>query len=386
MPAIDLDDYVAWLRAHGVPDAHLRLYREGAEAVLRQLGDDEAWVGDVHIEAAVQEAAAQGAPTRRQENLRSIGSRLQYYLDERREEEALAAAAAAVTALAHEAPPAEEPPAEEPPALELADVPRGDSRRARLARISHGHDPVADGTARGTMVDDLPAAAIAAAFALAAGEPTPEPMASAAPDVAPPEPPTDPSEVRTAIPPRSALAPTVMPGPRPVSAAIAVPFTDGPRPGVLASPNRMPATVPEKPLPGCVCRVRQDIYPDDYWSMWGKVYLFVTGALGFVLAMLWSTTASLAVGLGVAAIGALATATSPGWRCTDCRRWIERAGLDGEQRRRSQTRSLVFVGIGIAASIGCVIAVQRLRAQLAEERAAMRVLEDLKSLDDETGD
>jgi hypothetical protein len=164
-----------------------------------------------------------------------------------------------------------------------------------------------------------------------------------------------------------------------------VPFTDGRRPGVLASVNRRPVPLDEAPLPGCVCRTRQEAYADDYWSMWGKVYLFITGTIGFFVAMYWSRTASLVIGSGIAALGAFATAATAGWRCTDCRRWLERKGLDGEQLRFTRTRSLVFLAAGVALTIVCVVSVQRLRAQLAEEREAMKVLEDLKSLD-ETGD
>ncbi|HVV87545.1 MAG TPA: hypothetical protein VHE35_31105 [Kofleriaceae bacterium] len=341
MSAIDLDDYVAWLHARGVADEHLPLYREGAELVLAQTAGDE--VSDAHVEAVVRTEAAHGASARRQDNLRAIGARLRVYLDERRAEAAAASGAF-------------EAPRDDEPALELADVPRGTSRRARLARISGTHAAEDGSSVRGTMVDDLPAPAEAA---------------------------PDPSTVQAAMAPRSALSPsTVPPISRPMPVA-AVPFTDGPRPGVLASPSRTARlSREERPLPGCACRTRHEVFADDYWSMWGKVYLFVTATLGFFLSMFWSRLASLSVGLGIAAVGALASAATAGWRCTDCRRWIERRGLDAEQVRNQRTRQLVFLGMAAALAIACVLVVHRVRAQLAEERRALKVLDDVREFDD----
>jgi hypothetical protein len=401
MTALDVDDFVAWLRERGVPDPHLRLYREGAEAVLRQVVDGAGWPADEHVEAAVQEAAVAGATARRLENLRSIGHGLLSYADERREELAAAEAGAVWGGGAgddgraadagyggdagdsrdggdggdggdgHDA--FAEP---EPPALELADVPRGDSRRARLARISGGLE-AADGV-RGTMIDDL--------LPPVTGEPA-RPESSTVSPVSgayrvPPVSGTH--RVPSVTGTQRAVSATSPPTPRGMLAATALPF-DGPRPGVLASASRKPPTVSEPPLPGCVCRTRQDTYADDYWSMWGRVYLVITGTVGAFIAMFWNRMASMSIGLGVLAVGALATAATAGWRCTDCRRWIERKGLDDDQRRQSRTRALVFVGLAVAASIACVVAVHRLRVQLAEERAAMKVLDDLRVLD-ETGD
>ena len=340
MSAIDLDDYMDWLRARGVAEEHLRLYREGAELVLRHVAAEDT-VRDVHVEAAIQVEAEAGAPERRLANLRTIGARLQGYVAER-----------------HDAAAFAPPPEDAEAALELADVPRGVGRHARMARQSGAQTAVgADGASvRGTMVDDL---------AMASSS---EPVASG-------------------LAPVSPLGPTSTPvGTRPSAPSIrvpAMPFTDGPRPGVMASTRR--ATVPpreERPLPGCSCRTRQDTYPDDYFAAWGKIYLLVSGTVGFMIAIFWSRMAALVVSSALAAIGGVATAATAGWRCSDCRRWIERRGLDEDQRSNELKRRLIFLAIGALALVICVVAVQKVRAQRAEER---RALEVLKSFDtDET--
>ena len=340
MSAIDLDDYMDWLRARGVAEEHLRLYREGAELVLRHVAAEDT-VRDVHVEAAIQVEAEAGAPERRLANLQTIGARLQAYVADHRDAAAFA-------------PPPEDVEA----VLELADVPRGVGRHARLARQSGAQAAVGtDGASvRGTMVDDLAPASASAESGLA---------------------------------PVSALGPTSTPlGTRPSAPSIrvpAMPFTDGPRPGVMASTGR--ATVPpreERPLPGCGCRTRQDTYPDDYFAAWGKIYLLVSGTVGFVVALFWSRMAALVLGSALAAVGAVASAATAGWRCTDCRRWVERRGLDENQRSNELERRLIFAAIGALALVIGVVTVQKMRAQAAEER---RALEVLKSLDtDETGD
>lgn len=335
--AIDLDDYESWLRARGVADEHLPLYREGADAIARQMRPDEAWVSQDAIEAAVGIEAAMGASERRQNNLRAIGARLQAYVEERATP-----------------PPSYEPPPDDEPALELADVPRGHSRRARLARTSQQQAAVdGDGRVRGTMIDDL-----------------------AAPEAA------GPAEAPAAMPPRAALAPAEAPrGTRPSSPGVPVPFTEGPRPGRLASqaqPQRVKLDAP--PLPGCVCRARHDLYPDDLWSMWGKVYLFAASTIGLALAIFWTRAASLAVGLAILAVGGLVTALTAGWKCDDCRRWIEVRALDEDQRADLRKRRLVFLAISVAASVGFLLAIKSLRADLARDREARKVLQDLREL------
>lgn len=342
MTAIDLDDYVAWLHAGGTADEHLPLYREGAAAMVGQLSGSGEPLTEAHVEAAVEAEAVAGASARRLANLRAIGARLLAYAAERAEGASTAAAGQA---------------------LELAEVPRGESRQARLARLSQSGALDGDGLpVRGTMVDDLQPGDL--------GGPAAVPTAVPAP-----------------MPPRSALDPTAAPvGVRPSSPALRVPFTDGPRPGVIASSTR-PILVPleQRPLPGCACKTRHEVYPDDYLAMWGKVYAFVAGSVGVFLALFWSRPASLTVTLGLAGLGALMTAASAGWRCTDCRQWIARRGLDGEQLRNQRLRSLVFLAAGVALTVGCVIMVQRVRHQLAEERRAMEVLQHLQEYD-ETGD
>ncbi len=342
MTTIDLDDYVAWLHARGVADAHLPLYREGSELVLRHMAAGAAAVEDHHIDAAVDAVAAAGASARRQANLRAIGAQLQAYVDERDAGSRPAA------------PPFE---LDDEPLLELADVPRGASRRARLARISQQHAVVQDegAPARGTMIDDLGRS----------DDGAPVPAAAT---------------VTRRSGQLAAVTPTMT---RPAPA----PFTDGPRPGVLASPSRSArVTLQERPLPGCACRTRQDIYPDDYWSLWGKVYLFVTGTAGFFIAMFWNRTASLAMALAFGALGAIVTGATAGWRCTDCRRWIARRGLDDDQLRNQLRRNAFFLGLGAVLAVGCVLAVRSLRADLAEDRRARQALERLKPEIDETGE
>lgn len=338
MTAIDLDDYVAWLHAGGTADEHLPLYREGAAAVVRQLSGSGEPLTDAHVEAAVETEAVAGASARRLANLRAIGARLLAYAAER-------------TGGA--------PAADDGQALELAEVPRGESRQARLARLSQSGAVDGDGLpVRGTMIDDLQPGDLGG-----------------------------PAAVPAAMPPRSALDPTATPvGARPSSPALKVPFTDGPRPGVIASPTRpIPVPLEQRPLPGCACKTRHEVYPDDYLAMWGKVYAFVAGSVGVFMALFWSRPASLAVSLGLAGLGALMTAASAGWRCTDCRQWIARRGLDGEQLRNQRLRSIIFLTAGVALTIGCVVMVQRVRHQLAEERRAMEVLQHLEEYD-ETGD
>ncbi len=345
MSVLDLDEFVAWLHLHGVRGEHLELYRQGAALVLRQVDVDDAMVRDVHIDAVLQAEAEAGASPRRLANLQAIGARLQVFAAE----------------LQGQAPA---PLADEWPTLELADVPRGSGRRARLSRISQAQlaadDP--DSAPRGTMVDDL---------APPPSVPTLAPVSTMeAPGSGPP------SERRRP----STTAPPV--GSRPSVPALPVPFTDGPRPGVLAGTSRAASLRDQRPLPGCVCRTRSEVYADDLWSMWGKVYLFATTAVGFVLALMWSRVGSMAVAMAIVGLGALATAASPGWRCTDCQRWIERPGLDGEQRRDQRRRTITFAVLGALLSVGCVVAVVQLRAERAEERRTRRVLQDLKSTDD----
>ena len=356
MSELDLDDYVGWLRARGVADEHLPLYREGADAVARQMRPDEPLVTQEHIDAAVELEAAMGASPRRQANLRAIGARLQAYVVERRTlvDVAPVMTEAATSDDADGAPPGDEP------LLELADVPRGLSRRARLQRPSQEHEAVdGEGRVRGTMVDDLLAAA-----------------------------PANPDEAAAApMPPRAPLAPPgAPPAAAPAMPSAAVPFTDGPRPGVLASPTRPRRnSLDQPPLPGCVCRKRQETFADDYFSMWGKVYLFVAGTLGLALTLFWSRLASLAVGMTVIALGAVATALTAGWRCTDCRRWIERRGLAEDQRANQRQRMVIFLGVGAAAAIVAAISIHELREQHAREQRELKVLEDLQEFD-ETGD
>ena len=148
-------------------------------------------------------------------------------------------------------------------------------------------------------------------------------------------------------------------GGRPSVPALPVPFTDGPRPGVLASASRVPASArDQRPLPGCACPARAQIYADDYWAAWGKIYVVATGTVGVVVALVWSGAAALVVALGLAAIGALATATSAGWRCTDCQRWIQPAGLDDAQGRDRRRRTIGFAVLGALLAVGCEAAVR----------------------------
>ena len=68
----------------------------------------------------------------------------------------------------------------------------------------------------------------------------------------------------------------------------------------------MPASArDQRPLPGCACPARAQIYADDYWAAWGKIYVVATGTVGVVVALVWSGAAALVVALGLAAILAM---------------------------------------------------------------------------------
>lgn len=456
MPAVDLEEYLAWLRDRGVAEQHLPIYADGAGRILRHAGDVPT-LTEQHVERALEAEFLGGAPDRRLKNLRSIAAGLLAHQAERAEgawprlaavdlppptagggsahasvedllppesldallaraiatptiDELLPAGLGAADAspnlvtldglgggtagdlpgltppvdalpahlpgslfepadLAHPpaAPPADDGAADAAlaamPALELADVPRGLSRRARL---SHMSQVAAEGGAvRGTMVDDLTAPSPEAAPA------GPEPTAPAVAGTAAASTGAGP---RTVPPAAGAASGRTMP-PTPV------PFSPGPRPGVLASRGG-PLKV-EKPLPGCVCRERHDVYLDDFAAEWRKIYVVVSGSLCLALAAFWGRLGGTTVALGVAALGALASGATVGWRCTDCRRWISGSALDADHRKERLTRSGLFLAAGALLTIGCIVAGHALYRQTMEERRTLRALQQLEEL---TGD
>ncbi len=231
------------------------------------------------------------------------------------------------------------------PSLELAEVERGTSRRARLARLSQASAD--DGTTRGTMVDDL----------------------------APAPPPTiDPSARPATIPPIAPLAPTSTER-RPTIPPTPVVFS-GPRPGVLAS--RPGSLVDHKPLPGCKCQRRAAVEADDAWRRWGTTFVAVTAALGVLLTLQSSLALALGLCLGVIALGALFTTTTVGWRCAECHRSLERYGLDDTQRRDVKVRITTFAALGAGLGLAAVLLVMKVRADAAEQRRAQQALEQLE--------
>jgi hypothetical protein len=125
------------------------------------------------------------------------------------------------------------------------------------------------------------------------------------------------------------------------------------QPAVRSGPGFTPRRDVLPPRQGCTCRERHDIYVDNDFGVLAKLLGGGLGIATFVLIRLLGLLGALALALGLAGMGGLATTFSICFRCEGCRQPVR--DLDDDERsdlRRG--RALVF-GVTLALLGGAAI-------------------------------
>lgn len=89
---VDVEGFVGWLRARGVPEPNLELYRRGAEVIAGHV--DAPPLRPRHLEATLRAEERAGASARRLANLNEVGTKLLEFAAQPPAAEAVAAVAA----------------------------------------------------------------------------------------------------------------------------------------------------------------------------------------------------------------------------------------------------------------------------------------------------
>ena len=159
--------------------------------------------------------------------------------------------------------------------------------------------------------------------------------------------------------------------PRPRSlAAEPVPYRPAPAEPAAHPPSEVPALAVERPRsrtlepnprwsqprPGCICKKRYDLYLDNDFGGLAKMLGGGIGIGTFLLIRMIGVVGALAVALGLAGLGGIATFLTICFRCEGCRKPI-RNDLDDDERttlRKGRAMVGLVTGALLAGAALCV--------------------------------